>query len=80
MAMTESSTPTTTTTTVDVAQVGERKPLMSGTAILMMNLGFFGSSSASASPSSAVNPAFSVVGANPDQLPNLNLAGRSPDW
>ena len=74
MATTE-STPTTTTTTVDVAQVGERKPLMSGTAILMMNLGFFGVQFSFGLTQSAVNPLFLLIGANPDQLPILNLAG-----
>ena len=74
MATTE-STPTTTTTTVDVAQVGERKPLMSGTAILMMNLGFFGVQFSFGLTQSAVNPLFLLIGANPDQLPILNIAG-----
>ena len=74
MATTE-STPTTTTTTVDVAQVGEHKPLMSGTAILMMNLGFFGVQFSFGLTQSAVNPLFLLIGADPDQLPILNLAG-----
>src|SRR5689334_14657973 len=74
MATTE-STPTTTTTTVDVDQVGERKPLMSGTAILMMNLGFFGVQFSFGLTQSAVNPLFLLIGADPDQLPILNLAG-----
>ena len=74
MATTE-STPTTTTTTVDVDQVGEHKPLMSGTAILMMNLGFFGVQFSFGLTQSAVNPLFLLIGADPDQLPILNLAG-----
>ncbi|MGH3338200.1 MAG: MFS transporter, partial [Propionibacteriaceae bacterium] len=74
MATTE-STPTATTTTVDVAQVGEHKPLMSGTAILMMNLGFFGVQFSFGLTQSAVNPLFLLIGADPDQLPILNLAG-----
>ena len=74
MATTE-STPTTTTTTVDVTQVGEHKPLMSGTAILMMNLGFFGVQFSFGLTQSAVNPLFLLIGADPDQLPILNLAG-----
>ena len=73
MATTE-STPTTTTTTVDVTQVGEHKPLMSGTAILMMNLGFFGVQFSFGLTQSAVNPLFLLIGADPDQLPILNLA------
>jgi maltose/moltooligosaccharide transporter len=72
---TTESTPTTTTTTVDVAQAGEHKPLMSGAAILMMNLGFFGVQFSFGLTQSAVNPLFLLIGANPDQLPILNLAG-----
>src|SRR4026207_1453303 len=74
MATTE-STPTTTTTTVNVDEVSEHKPLMSGTAILMMNLGFFGVQFSFGLTQSAVNPLFLLIGANPDQLPLLNLAG-----
>jgi maltose/moltooligosaccharide transporter len=74
MATTE-STPTTTTTTVDVDEVSEHKPLMSGTAILMMNLGFFGVQFSFGLTQSAVNPLFLLIGADPDQLPILNLAG-----
>ena len=75
MATTESTPTTTTTTTVDVAQVGEHKPLMSGAAILMMNLGFFGVQFSFGLTQSAVNPLFLLIGADPDQLPILNLAG-----
>src|SRR3954462_11006516 len=53
----------------------DRKPLMSGTAILMMNLGFFGLQFSFGLTQSAVNPLFLLIGANPDQLPILNLAG-----
>jgi maltose/moltooligosaccharide transporter len=53
----------------------ERKPLMSGPAILMMNLGFFGVQFSFGLTQSAVNPLFLLIGANPDQLPILNLAG-----
>src|SRR3954463_16412487 len=53
----------------------DRKPLMSGRAILMMNLGFFGVQFSFGLTQSAVNPLFLLIGARPDQLPILNLAG-----
>jgi maltose/moltooligosaccharide transporter len=68
-----------TTTASDPVATGagsvERKPLMSGSAILMMNLGFFGVQFSFGLTQSAVNPLFLLIGANPDQLPLLNLAG-----
>src|SRR4051794_20874580 len=51
------------------------KPLMSGTALLMMNLGFFGVQFSFGLTQSAVNPLFLLIGASPDELPILNLAG-----
>src|SRR3954465_826824 len=53
----------------------ERKPLMTGSALLMMNLGFFGVQFSFGLTQSAVNPLFLLIGAKPDQLPILNLAG-----
>jgi len=53
----------------------ERKPLMTTGAILMMNLGFFGVQFSFGLTQSAVNPLFLLIGAKPDQLPILNLAG-----
>src|SRR4051794_16390193 len=53
----------------------ERKPLMTGSALLMMNLGFFGVQFSFGLTQSAVNPLFLLIGATPDQLPILNLAG-----
>ena len=53
----------------------EHKPLMSGSALLMMNLGFFGVQFSFGLTQSAVNPLFLLIGANPDELPILNLAG-----
>src|SRR3954466_9795324 len=58
----------------DVQQV-ERRPLMSTNALLMMNLGFFGVQFSFGLTQSAVNPLFLLIGASPDQLPILNLAG-----
>jgi len=67
----------TTTTESALAGTGqvERKPLMSGPAILMMNLGFFGVQFSFGLTQSAVNPLFLLIGASPEQLPILNLAG-----
>jgi maltose/moltooligosaccharide transporter len=48
---------------------------MSRNAILMMNLGFFGVQFSFGLTQSAVNPLFLLIGAKPDQLPILNLAG-----
>jgi maltose/moltooligosaccharide transporter len=67
------------TTTVEPVSTGadqaERKPLMAGPALLMMNLGFFGVQFSFGLTQSAVNPLFLLIGAEPDQLPILNLAG-----
>jgi len=68
-----------TATTSETVRMGpgavERKPLMTGRALLMMNLGFFGVQFSFGLTQSAVNPLFLLIGANPDQLPILNLAG-----
>jgi maltose/moltooligosaccharide transporter len=53
----------------------ERKPLMTGRALLLMNLGFFGVQFSFGLTQSAVNPLFLLIGASPDELPILNLAG-----
>src|ERR687889_2458434 len=68
---------TTTTSESVTPSAGpvERKPLMSGPALLMMNLGFFGVQFSFGLTQSAVNPLFLLIGAEPDQLPILNLAG-----
>lgn len=52
-----------------------RKPLMNSGSILMMNLGFFGVNYAMGLQQSAINPLFTIIGANPHDLPLLNLAG-----
>jgi maltose/moltooligosaccharide transporter len=67
---------TTTTESVSTAAgQGDDKPLMSGSALLMMNLGFFGVQFSFGLTQSAVNPLFLLIGASPAQLPILNLAG-----
>src|SRR5438132_10263122 len=52
----------------------DRKPLMPGRALLMMNLGFFGVQFSFGLTQSAVNPLFLLIGASPGLLPILNLA------
>src|SRR4051794_31152550 len=68
---------TTTTSERPAAGAGQvaRRPLRSGPAILMMNLGFFGVQFSFGLTQSAVNPLFLLIGAKPEQLPILNLAG-----
>jgi len=68
------TTTTSDTVSTDVGQA-ERRPLMTGRALLMMNLGFFGVQFSFGLTQSAVNPLFLLIGADPDQLPILNLAG-----
>src|SRR6059058_5085091 len=68
------TTTTSESVSTDAGHV-EHKPLMSGSAILMMNLGFFGVQFSFGLTQSAVNPLFLLIGARPDQLPILNLAG-----
>jgi maltose/moltooligosaccharide transporter len=52
-----------------------QKPLMTMPQILLMNLGFFGIQYSFGMQQTAVNPIYSFLGASPDQLPLLNLAG-----
>src|SRR3954471_15174 len=66
---------TVTSESVSTGDGVERKPLLSGPAILMMNLGFFGVQFSFGLTQSAVNPLFLLIGASPEQLPILNLAG-----
>lgn len=44
-------------------------------SIILMNLGFFGVNYAMGLQQSAVNPLFTIIGADPENLPLLNLAG-----
>jgi maltose/moltooligosaccharide transporter len=68
------TTTTEGTVSTEAGQV-ERKPLLTTGALLMMNLGFFGVQFSFGLTQSAVNPLFLLIGAKPDQLPILNLAG-----
>lgn len=51
------------------------KPIMNMRQILLMNLGFFGIQYSFGMQQTAVNPIYTFLGANPDELPLLNLAG-----
>ncbi|GAA0918761.1 MFS transporter [Virgisporangium ochraceum] len=51
------------------------KPLMNMRQILLMNLGFFGIQYSFGMQQTAVNPIYNFLGANPHDLPLLNLAG-----
>ena len=52
-----------------------QKPLMTMRQILLMNVGFFGIQYSFGMQQTAVNPIYNFLGAHPDQLPLLNLAG-----
>jgi maltose/moltooligosaccharide transporter len=52
-----------------------RKPPLSSLGILLMNFGFFGIQFSFGLQQSAVNPIFTFIGAQPEELPLLNLAG-----
>ncbi len=54
---------------------GIRKPRLSFMQIINMNVGFFGIQYSFGLQQSAVNPIYDFLGANPDQIPLLNLAG-----
>lgn len=51
------------------------KPRLSFLQIINMNVGFFGIQYSFGLQQSAVNPIYDFLGASPDQIPLLNLAG-----
>ncbi|RRD48554.1 MFS transporter [Arachnia propionica] len=57
------------------ATVVRQKPLMTMRQILLMNLGFFGIQYSFGMQQTAVNPIYTMLGANPEEMPLLNLAG-----
>ena len=57
------------------ATIVRQKPLMDMRQILLMNLGFFGIQYSFGMQQTAVNPIYNYLGANPHDLPLLNLAG-----
>jgi len=52
-----------------------RKPSLSLSQIINMNVGFFGIQYSFGLQQSAVNPIYDFLGASPDEIPLLNLAG-----
>ncbi len=52
-----------------------QKPQLSFSQIINMNVGFFGIQYSFGLQQSAVNPIYDMLGASPDQIPLLNLAG-----
>ena len=75
MTITKPDRAQTNTDELDQVDQVDRKPIMTSGALLMMNLGFFGVQFSFGLTQSAVNPLFLLIGAKPDQLPILNLAG-----
>jgi maltose/moltooligosaccharide transporter len=57
------------------ATIVREKPLMTMRQILLMNLGFFGIQYSFGMQQTAVNPIYNYLGADPHDLPLLNLAG-----
>jgi maltose/moltooligosaccharide transporter len=53
----------------------QTKPKLSFSQIINMNVGFFGIQYSFGLQQSAVNPIYDMLGASPDQIPILNLAG-----
>jgi len=64
-----------TTTATSHTTIVRHKPLMNFRQIMLMNLGFFGIQYSFGMQQTAVNPIFAYLGASPDELPILNLAG-----
>ncbi|MFT4165904.1 MAG: MFS transporter [Microlunatus sp.] len=60
---------------VQQTSIVRTKPLMTMPQILIMNLGFFGIQYSFGMQQTAVNPVYEFLGANPHDLPILNLAG-----
>ena len=52
-----------------------KKPSLSFSQIVNMNVGFFGIQYSFGLQQSAVNPIYDFLGASPDEIPLLNLAG-----
>lgn len=64
-----------TTSDLTHTSVVRTKPLMTMPSILIMNLGFFGIQYSFGMQQTAVNPVYEFLGASPEDLPILNLAG-----
>ena len=61
--------------TCSTRAIVRQKPLMTMPQILLMNLGFFGIQYSFGMQQTAVNPVYEFLGADPHDLPILNLAG-----
>ncbi len=59
----------------DSTTVVRQKPLMDMRQILLMNFGFFGIQYSFGMQQTAVNPIYQMLGASPEELPLLNMAG-----
>jgi maltose/moltooligosaccharide transporter len=55
------------------------KPQLSFWQIINMNVGFFGIQYSFGLQQSAVNPIYDMLGARPEEIPLLNLAGPVKD-
>ncbi|WP_205315818.1 MFS transporter [Nonomuraea lactucae] len=66
---------TTTRTPMPHITIVRQKPLMTMRQILLMNFGFFGIQYSFGMQQTAVNPIYNFLGASPEELPLLNLAG-----
>jgi maltose/moltooligosaccharide transporter len=66
---------TTTEPTATHTAIVRQKPLMNMRQILLMNFGFFGIQYSFGMQQTAVNPIYNFLGASPEDLPLLNLAG-----
>ena len=64
-----------TTADLQHTSIVRTKPLMTMPSILIMNLGFFGIQYSFGMQQTAVNPVYEFLGADPHDLPILNLAG-----
>jgi maltose/moltooligosaccharide transporter len=53
----------------------DHKPMMTFRQIMLMNVGFFGIQYSFGMQQTAINPIFTFIGASPEDLPLLNLAG-----
>jgi maltose/moltooligosaccharide transporter len=60
---------------INLSDMSLRKPSLSFSQIVNMNVGFFGIQYSFGLQQSAVNPIYDFLGASPDEIPLLNLAG-----
>lgn len=60
---------------MDATGIDPRKPWMTTSQIMLMNFGFFGIQYSFGMQQTAVNPVYQFLGASPESLPLLNMAG-----